>query len=115
MNVFVSLLSHLRARIDNLDYVYLTMETKTYTLSNKDWEPLKQLIPDKDDIIIFQLPQVSSKVNEYAVVSLTDKIEKTLEDYGCIQVLKDNKLLGKLQTYEGDAIYGEKKNINGLC
>lgn len=98
----------------------MTRDAKLYLLSDKDWKQLAETIdnnPDytlKNDITIFQLYSASSKSQDYAILSLSDKADKVVENYGATLAEEPNLLRNSLHEYKGEPLYGDRTNISFL-
>jgi hypothetical protein len=88
---------------------------KLYILVDKDWNPLAELINAQDDnkiksdITIFQLFSETSQGEHYAILTLSDKADKLVEEYGAYHSL-NNSLIPSLPDYIGEPLFGEKSN-----
>ena len=95
----------------------MTRNAKLYILSNKEWKPLVNLINnDKNiylqrDITIYQLFTSTSKVEEYAIITLSEKADKVVEEYGAILSEQNNYLKTTLHDYFGEPLFGDKSNV----
>ena len=95
----------------------MTRNAKLYLLSDKDWKPLAEIIDNnsshilEDDVTIYQLYSASSKNLEYAILSLSDRADKIIEEYGATPAKEPNSLRNSLREYYGDPLYGNKSNI----
>ena len=98
----------------------MTRDANLYILTDKDWKPLADIIEHhsnsslKTDITIFQLHSVSSKVNEYAIISLSDTADKLVMDYGATLAGEPNIMRNSLHNYNGDPLFGDKSNLTFL-
>lgn len=98
----------------------MTRDAKLYLLSDKDWKQLAESIDNnsdytlKNDVTIYQLYSASSKSQEYAILSLSDKADKVIEDYGATLAKEPNLLRNSLHQYFREPLYGDKTNISFL-
>ena len=94
----------------------MTRDAKLYFLSDKDWQPLVDLFERntdfnlKLDISIYQLMTSTSVGRHYAILTLSDKADKIVEEYGAIPAAKYDTLRITLHDYNGHTLYGDKKN-----
>lgn len=93
-------------------------DAKLYLLSDKDWKPLAESINNnadytlKNDVTIFQLYASSSKSQEYALLSLSEKSDTIIEHYGATLAGEPNYLRNSLHDEPSRIpLYGEKSNI----
>ncbi len=95
----------------------MTRDAKLYILSNKGWEPLSNLINNDNniylqrDITIYQLFTSTSKDEEYAIITLSDKADKIVEEYGAILSGQNDSLKTTLHDYFGEPLFGDKSNV----
>ena len=95
----------------------MTRDAKLYILLDKDWKPLTNFIDNhsnqtlKNDITIYQLYSTDSKNLEYAILSLTDTIDKIIEDYGAIIAKEPNLLRNSLHKQSRKPLYGDNENL----
>ncbi len=96
----------------------MTRDAKLYLLSGKDWKPLAESIDNnsdytlKNDVTIFQLYSSTSKSNDYALLSLSDKSDKLIEDYGATLANEPNTLRNALHIETAHkTLYGDKENL----
>ena len=95
----------------------MTRDAKLYTLSAKDWKPLAELFQNhkdynlKLDISIYQLMTSSSVEKYYAILTISDKADKIVEDYGAAPAPDKDFLRTSLHNYQGDTLFGDKSNV----
>lgn len=95
----------------------MTRDAKLYILLNKDWKPLENLINnDKDiylrtNITIYQLFTSTSKSQDYAIITLSEKGDTLVEDYGATISNENDFLKNTLHDYFGDTLFGDKLNV----
>lgn len=98
----------------------MTRDAKLYLLSVKDWKQLAESIDNnsdytmKNDITIFQLYSPTSKSQDYAILSVSDKADKVIEDYGATLAEEPNLLRNSLHEYYREPLYGDRTNISFL-
>ena len=98
----------------------MNRDAKLYLLIDKDWKPLADLIEKhldnslKNDVTIFQLFSVSNNSQDFAVLSLSDKSDKVVEQYASNESDKNDSLRTTLHEYYGDPLYGDKRNLTSL-
>ena len=90
----------------------MTREAKLYTLEEKEWQPLVAMIGNERYISIYQLNSETSKVLYFAVLSLNDKTDKIVEEYGAIEAIGPNSLRAELRIR--NPLYGDRTNVNYL-
>lgn len=95
----------------------MTRDANLYHLFEKDWQPLADILDShqdytlKDHVIIFKINEAKSVNHRYAILSLSDKADKVVEEYGA-KLAPDNDLLRfSLHEYSGDTLYGDKSNV----
>ncbi len=90
-------------------------DAKLYILEDKDWKPLAELINNhnnyrmKNDITIFQFPSQDSKGDYYSILSLSEKADLIIEEYGGYHS-PINTLYASLPNYIGEPLFGDKSN-----
>ena len=93
---------------------------KLYLLSNKDWKQLADNIDThsdytlKNDIAIFQLYSPSGEGREYAVLSISDKADDVIENYGATLATEINMIRYSLHQNHREPLYGDKSIISLL-
>ena len=97
----------------------MTRDAKLYFLKLRDWKPLADIFLTqsdhllKDDITIFKL---SSIIHHYAILTLSDKVDKIVEEYGAILASEEDLLRNALlsENNYGEPLFGDKNNIGFL-
>jgi hypothetical protein len=87
----------------------MTRDANLYILSDKDWQPLANTL--KDEVVIFQLMTSTNSGNQYAILSLSEKADKVVEEYGATPASDKDLLRNRLHEYSGDVLFGDKSNI----
>jgi len=93
----------------------MTRDAKLYILEDKHWKPLADLINNhkdynmKNDVTIFQFATQDSKGDNYSILSLSDKADLIIEEYGGYHSPKNN-LIASLHNYIGEPLFGDKSN-----
>lgn len=95
----------------------MTRDANLYILSDKDWKPLAELFQDHEDynlrldISIYQLMASTSIGQQYAILTLSEKADKIVEEYGATPADDKDLLRITLHDYNGDTLFGDKKNV----
>ena len=95
----------------------MTRDANLYILSHKDWKPLADVLeyhPDftlKNDVTIFQLMTPSSQGQHYAILSLSEKADKIIQDYGATIASDKDNLRNTLHNYNDEPLFGDKTNV----
>jgi hypothetical protein len=95
----------------------MTRDANLYILSDKDWQPLANNLEShkdytlKDEVVIFQLMTSTNSGNQYAILSLSEKADKVVEEYGATPASDKDLLRNRLHEYSGDVLFGDKSNI----
>lgn len=95
----------------------MTRAATLYLLSDKDWQPLADTLDSnqdytlKDHVVIYQLMTPTSGGQQYAILSLSDKADKVVKEYGATPAHEKDLLRNRLHEYSGDTLYGDKSNV----
>ena len=95
----------------------MTTDAKLYILSDKDWMPLADTFENhqdyilKNDVTIFQLITPTNQVQQYAILSLSEKADKIIQDYGASIAPDKDLLRHSLHNYNGEPLFGDKTNL----
>lgn len=98
----------------------MTRDAKLYILTYKDWNPLSELLQKnidytlKDDVTIFQLMASTNTGQHYAILTLSDRADKIVEEYGGILASENDLLRKSLHSYSGEPLFGDKTNVTFL-
>jgi hypothetical protein len=97
----------------------MTREAKLYILEHKDWELLAdKFIYHQDaalqiDVSIFKIGPKSTTTHSYAIITLSDKADSIVEEYGAILVGKKDLLRNTLHNYS-ETLFGDISNLDFL-
>jgi hypothetical protein len=95
----------------------MTRDANLYILSHKDWMPLADTVKNhqdytlKNDVTIFRLTIPRDQVQEYAILSLSEKADKIIQDYGASSASDKDLLRNSLHNYYGELLFGDKTNL----
>jgi len=98
----------------------MTRDAKLYILEHKDWKPLSASFDNnydynlKFDITIFRKSPSSMLEHSYAILSLSDKADDIIEEYGAVLTKEKDYLRNTLHTNCGVPLYGDKDNLSFL-
>ncbi|MDE3236436.1 MAG: hypothetical protein KGO81_10815 [Bacteroidota bacterium] len=96
---------------------FMTRDANLYILSDKDWRPLADLFKSHKDynlkhqVSIYQLMTSTSVGHHYAILTLSDKADEIVEEYGATPASEKNYLRITLHDYHGDTLFGDKSNV----
>ena len=95
----------------------MTRDAKLYILSDKDWKPLAEIFQNHKDynlkleISIYQLMTSTSVGHHYAILTLSEKADKIVEEYGATPAADKDLLKNTMHNYHGDTLFGDKSSI----
>jgi hypothetical protein len=95
----------------------MTRNAKLFFLHDKDWKSLAEMITNhtnhslKHDLTIFQYIHASSEGQNYSILSLSQKMDEILTDYGAVEASEKDLLRNSIQQYNGDPLFGDKSNL----
>lgn len=98
-------------------------DAKTYFSFNSNWEWCSDIFenhPDKTlkmDVTIFQLSQEQWPLSRYAILSLSDKVDKILEENECTLASPDDRtlyIIRELGESANKPVYGRWDNLAWL-
>ena len=91
-----------------------------YFLFDKECKTLIDIVEQsqnkylKLDITIYKLTSSSSGGNNFAILALSNEVEKIVLDYGAFLADETDTFRHTLKTYYGDPVYGSKSNVDYL-
>ena len=92
-------------------------KAKLFILVDKDWKPLAEEVSKTPSLInlitIFQLMTSISVGNHYAILSLSDTLDRIIQEFGGYES-PENMLIYTLRNYFGDPLFGYKNNVLSL-
>lgn len=96
----------------------MTRDAKLYFLHAEDWQVIKDAIENsrhshqlEQEITIFLFPTSNSANGYYAILSLSDVVDKIVETAGAVEADEKDYARNALHDYYGEPLYGDKSNV----
>ena len=92
----------------------MTRDAKLYFIEHQDWKPLIDILDSNKNQNLKNLVAIHGLLSEagsshfYAILSISDRCDKIIEEYGGILSAKDDYIIQEVKLNHTQLLYGNK-------